>query len=414
MSRCMTMEGRKFESLECLRGFAALAVVAGHLLIGFAPLQSGQFEASVAEPMIGRLWFALFNGMAAVSFFFVLSGFVLTWAYFNSGDLGQVSRGLVKRWPRLAGACMLSTVASWLLFSFDAYYFAPAAELSGSPWLKDFGFAGLPADFQPHFWPALLQGGFFTFFRGDSYLNSSLWTMRPEIVGSAVVLCAAPILHHLRHSLAVIVVTILLALMLMKAQPHVPQFLAGAMLAKLLSRRRLAIPWWLALGMAGVAFWLFGFNEPRGAYAWVASYGLANKSLYPLFWVSASLLLIVAAIGCKQADRLLSGGWARLLGRLSFPIYLVHVPVICSLGAWTYIQTTPSLGVHAATTLTVFAVLIGTFACALVVGRFDQWWIAGVNRAVRALPLDHGRPLPAEAGPPGCRPAALGLAFSGK
>ena len=36
MNRCMTMEGRKFESLECLRGFAALAVVAGHLLIGFA------------------------------------------------------------------------------------------------------------------------------------------------------------------------------------------------------------------------------------------------------------------------------------------------------------------------------------------------------------------------------------------
>lgn len=383
-------EGHKIESLECMRGFAALSVVAWHLLIGFAPFQSGLFAASVANPIIGRLWFAPFNGSAAVSFFFVLSGFVLPWAYFNSGDLGQVSRGLLKRWPRLAGACTVSTLASWLLFSTGAYHFVPAAEISGSPWLKDFAYAGIPAGFQPHFWPSLLQGAFFTFFSGESYMNSSLWTMRPEIVGSIVVLGAAPVLHHLRQDLAVIFLTVLLALMFYKAQPHVPQFLAGMLLARLVAGRHLRIPGWLALCMGALAFWLFGFFGARGAYAWLAPFGLTRDFLYPVLWVPASLLMIVAAIGCPRLDRLLSGGWARQLGRLSFPIYLVHVPVLCSLGAWTYVQTMPSLGRPLATAVTVLAVLAGTLAAALLVGGFDRWWIARVNRTVRAVAPGRG------------------------
>ncbi len=383
-------EGRRIESLECLRGFAALSVVAWHLLIGFAPFQSGQFAASVPNPVIGRLWFAPFNGSAAVSFFFVLSGFVLPWAYFNSGDLGQVSRGLLKRWPRLAGACTLTTLGSWLLFASGAYHFVPAAEISGSPWLKDFAYAGLAPGFQPHFWPALLQGAFFTFFSGESYLNSSLWTMRPEIVGSIVVLGVAPVLRHLRHDLVAICLTVLLALMFYKAQPHVPQFLAGTLLARLLAGRPLFIPGWLALCMGALAFWLFGFFGARGAYAWLAPFGLGREFLFPVLWVPASLLLILAAIGCPRLDRLLSGGWARRLGQLSFPIYLVHVPVLCSLGAWTYVATIPGLGRPGATAVTVVAVLAGTLAAALLVGGFDRWWIARVNRAVRAVVPGNG------------------------
>lgn len=224
------MHGKRIGSLECLRGCAALVVVAWHLLIGFAPLESGQFQTSVPDPIIGRLWFALFNGSAAVTFFFVLSGFVLPWSYYHSGDTRLVAHSLLKRWPRLAGACMVATVFSWALFKIGAYHFTQAGTLTGSPWLADFGYAGLPSGFSPSFWPSLAQGAWRTFFDGQSNLDSSLWTMRPEIVGSLAVLGAAPLLYYVRSTYIAIGAAIVISGLMYHAEEHIPQFLAGALL----------------------------------------------------------------------------------------------------------------------------------------------------------------------------------------
>ena len=94
--------GRKDASLEALRGFAAIVVVFWHSMLAFYPAASGVFDFPLDQSLAGQPWFGLLNGRAAVGFFFVLSGFVLTRGYFQTNNDIAIARGAVKRWPRLA------------------------------------------------------------------------------------------------------------------------------------------------------------------------------------------------------------------------------------------------------------------------------------------------------------------------
>ena len=140
----------------------------------------------------------LVNGPAAVTFFFVLSGFVLTRRYFKTGDVTIIARSAVKRWPRLAGPVLLTVLASWALFAAGLYCFQNAAGIIGSPWLEKFAFA-YDTPFIPSFRDALEQGAFFTLFRGDCYYDSSLWTMRYELIGSFMAFGLALLLRPLEN-----------------------------------------------------------------------------------------------------------------------------------------------------------------------------------------------------------------------
>ena len=174
---------------------------------------------------------------AAVSFFFVLAGFVLTWQFFRTGHTGTVLRGVLKRWPRLGAPCVLATLLSWTLFRIGAYHFQQAAAISGSPWLAAFGNAGLIGEgFRTSLWDAFQQGAFETFFEGTSYYDSSLWTMRSEMVGSLFVLATAPILRCCTRPFVAAVLLLVLGVMIVSTFPHMPEFLAGLFLSWYLSR----------------------------------------------------------------------------------------------------------------------------------------------------------------------------------
>ena len=83
-----------------------------------------------------QFWFVAVHGAGAVAFFFVLSGFVLTRLSLTTGRTDILVRGLIKRWPRLAGPALIAVLGSWLLFAVDGYFYAPAAALSGSSWFR--------------------------------------------------------------------------------------------------------------------------------------------------------------------------------------------------------------------------------------------------------------------------------------
>src|SRR3974390_1554992 len=104
---------RKDYSLEALRGLASISVVFWHVMLGFFPERSGIFTALDHSNVINtQIWFGLIYGPAAVAFFFVLSGFVLTRSFLLSGDANQIFRNAIKRWPRLAFPVLIAVLLS--------------------------------------------------------------------------------------------------------------------------------------------------------------------------------------------------------------------------------------------------------------------------------------------------------------
>src|SRR5262249_3875095 len=169
---------KKDIALEAIRGGAALVVVVWHVCVGFFPFSlNGWWQGSPLNLFM--------NGQSAVQLFFVLSAYVLTRRYFESGNNCILLKGAVKRWPRLMRPVLLVVLASYMLFKLDLYQFGQAAAAVGSPLLIKFLSA---YDTKPeiHLWGALLQVSFFTFFAGEHFYDTPLWTMHPEFVGSFI------------------------------------------------------------------------------------------------------------------------------------------------------------------------------------------------------------------------------------
>jgi len=112
----MKEQERRVGYLDSARGLASLAVVFGHFILAFDPY--GTIAWVHYSPI-----HILYDGFAAVSFFFVLSGFILSSKYFNDAapilDLAAYSSYVVKRVFRIYPLyifLILASIALKLLF----------------------------------------------------------------------------------------------------------------------------------------------------------------------------------------------------------------------------------------------------------------------------------------------------------
>jgi peptidoglycan/LPS O-acetylase OafA/YrhL len=247
------------------------------------------------------------------------------------------------------------------------------------------GNALFPADFVPSVTGAVRQGSALTFFTGDNYYDPVLWTMQFEMAGSVVSLLLAPILLNAPRALGLIV-AILVAAGLYALDPRLVGFVVGTCFAwwlqepaPSLTPRQAALMITLSLLLLGIPW-----NGAVGDYAPLAMV-LPSNDVVPLLWDAGSCLLIGAVLGCRRIEALLSTRLAVLLGRISFPVYLVHFPILCSLGSWIYVRALVQYGNKVAVVAAVIATLAATLGGSLPLAAFDQWWVRRVKLVVAEL-----------------------------
>src|SRR5262249_28697906 len=150
------------------------------------------------------------------------------------------------------------------------------------------------------FWDALKEGSFLTFFRGDFYYNSSLWTMHPEFLGSLIAFGFAPILIEARKSSLVLTVALcgIVAVLagFVDVGGFVPSTLAafpiGVGLAALLPRD-FNIPSRVGYPALLIALYLLGFSgSSTGAYV-LLHYPTLTMRAGEVHIVGAAILIFV-------------------------------------------------------------------------------------------------------------------------
>ena len=383
----MVRESRKLIELEAVRGLAAIAVLVHHFMLGFTPRAHGLLFPSGPDTLLGTPAFALVNGSAMVVLFFVLSGFVLTVRPLETGRPRPLLLGAAKRWPRLALPVFVVSVISGVLAGQGWYVNAAASGATGSPWLGwFFTRSPMPGEVAG----AAVEGLVTTFLTGSSYYNSNLWTMRYEFLGSFLALgvAAACIALHGRTRLswgllaaAWIATTV--------ASPYYGCFVLGVAGARL----QAAAPGWtaragLALPLALIAFLLAGYHEslatnaPTGWYAVLDPLARPNPLLLRVVLHSAAAIIVIGLVTrVPWLRRVLSGRVGAILGALSFPIYLTHIVVICSLSSWLYLHLLATgLGHGAAIAATFVGTALATLLASIPLGLLDHWWVATLRR----------------------------------
>jgi len=136
----------------------------------------------------------------------------------------------------------------------------------------------------------------------------------------------------------------------------------------------------------GISF--LGYREPIGFYGFLDFLTPFNgETLRAYTAIIGAIFLMVSFIGYQPLRRLFDRPFSRYLGIMSFPIYLVHLILIFSLGSKIFVLAQDdnnygmSLVITALTLIPAIMVLAGIFAV------IDIRWIAFVNRAFQRIRL---------------------------
>jgi len=363
-------------SLEAVRGVASIAVFIWHFFTAFAPaliFQQGW--------ILGTPFYALVHGTAAVDMFFVLSAFVLTRRYFEKADGHLLVVSAAKRWFRLVPLVLISVLLSWAMFAFGLYRYEQAAQLTGSSWLASCGGLWTPA-VDGTFGDALWEGFIGAIVEGRTDYNSNLWTIHIEFVGSMIAFLFAWIVKKCRHSpWLLFVVTLLCGGAAALANQHYQAFIVGTLLAAHAPLfRKISGRVGLPLLMAG--FLILGYRAPIGFYSFMIGLReVPHDPLFILFSMLGSSLIIVACSGWHRLNRGMQGPISLWLGRLSFPLYVVHIILICSLGAAVFSALVVTRAdVLSGLIVTGLAVTTAALMLSVVLSVLDRWWVREINK----------------------------------
>lgn len=378
---------RRWDSLDALRGIAAFLVLTFHcsqLSSGFALRTNPLNAASWLEPWTWLKYTPLrllvSSGPPAVVLFFALSGFVLSLPFLRARRQPGYAEFAVKRvcriWPPFAYAVLVSAVLYALV--------QPSPIPALSAWFNEVLWTRpLSADY-------IARNLLMTGLHDDMTLDLVMWSLVHELRISLIF----PILFLLtrRWPAATLAASLLggvactaalagadaanLAMSLVDTGRFVALFVAGILIAGNMEAIRGAVgrlPSW-----AIPAAWIVGIGL-------LLAPGPSVFAYYNFVWGLGAVLLLAVVVGSPASDRVLSAPPLVWLGKVSYSLYLIHVPLLVAAVHLTYGRVPLAV--------TIPAVIVASLLCAELMHRFVELpsirlgrMLGGLRRPGGALP----------------------------
>ena len=366
-----------YELLDGLRGVAAILVLIYHIFEGFAFAESTNGEGS-------GLITTLNHGHIAVDFFFILSGFVISYAYDDRwGKMslgGFFKRRLIRLHPMLIMGAVVGVI-SFLLTGCQQW----SGEVTPISWVM---IALLLTIFMVPALPGLpyeVRGN------GEMFpLNGPMWSLFFEYIGNILY---ALVIRRLSTKLLAVLTAILGVL-------H-----AWIFVGDLSGYDSVGIGWTIDT----INFWgglvrmLFPFTmgmllartfkpcEVKGAF-WICSAmliavfavpyiaksgAISLNSLYEVVCIAVIFPFIVWLGACGKGGDNYTGRINNFLGELSYPLYIVHYPIMYIFYKWLIENRCYTLGdTLGLSALVVLSSVALAYACLKLYDEPVRRWLA--------------------------------------
>lgn len=310
----------RINALDGLRGWAALTIVAYHIVWE----TFGSAISGVHNPV-----FAIFlNRGLAVAIFFVLSGEALSVAYFKTRNEKSVVGSALKRYGRLTIPVAASSLIIFFIIVLRLNQNVQAGEIvNRSDWLGS-ALSGVPAS--PLYFLKWVLFGVYGEQKSGLSINPFLWTMHYELIGSMLVFVVLLAYRYVANPWLIILTTASVLAMVDEGYSNYSCFLFGIWIA---SARQSGFLQKLAeiknsqptsAVVIGVVAVVGGLKRLNGGFVWEHA-------------VCFAVPLMIAAAVNKQATSFLSSRVSVFLGKISFPIFLLQFPVIVSITSWAIV-----------------------------------------------------------------------------
>ena len=333
----------KLGFLDGVRGIAMMIVVFHHFGLAFFPainylnpekihLGNGEIELFIAKTPFNLF----FNGGFAVSIFFVLSGFVLSYKFHLTGSQQLLREYAAKRYFRLLLPVGGSIVLCYVLHLCGLFSAQSIGEITKSgEW-----FNGLFTDMKG---PKDFVSNIFldVFLNNDNRYNAVLWTITIEFLGSMLLFAFLALSAENRNS---VIIHILVAVVILVTDK---KFYAAFILGSLVSRlfvNGFSFPKGIkgsvlkiVLLAAGVYFSSF----PQGFHTQQSMWKILDwnwTSGYDLFHVIGAFCILFVICFDEHLRRFFALKPFLYLGKISFSFYLIHLAVMCSLGSSVFLH----------------------------------------------------------------------------
>jgi len=340
------MKSNKYLFLDGVRGWASFIVLLGHLTAGL-------FAFSI--PAYANLKL-LSDGSFAVLVFFVLSGLVLSSSHLETKE--KVLLSVISRYFRLVFPILITSGIAYILLKegfmlnheVGSYIEATTGLVKHKEWIGNF------YSFIPDFLSYLKFAFYDVFFQyqGSLSYNPPLWTMSRELIGSYLIYIYIYFFHHSKKSY---LRSSCIGLALLLIKNTIGCFMLGYIAARI-------------------------FND----YLWVKKYMVVNYLSVLVFAISLFIMnyarpdngaivgilafIIILSIGFSDSLRkIFESKISSFLGQISFKLYLIHIPIICSLTSYFYLHTfIPAINkIVAANVIILATILICIFSAFLLI-----------------------------------------------
>lgn len=364
----------RFEYLDSLRGLAALSVVLSHFFGAY------NIEARVSWIGVIPLHHLVYDGYAAVSFFFVLSGFILSYKLFGNTDTIKPIEFAVARLFRIYPPFLFVFFCSVAFSTFCAAWADTIP--TQTDWVQGFWKTSLVVK------NVVRQALFKTSISGEAYYVPQGWTLGVELILSMFIPFLVVVSEKGKSWLVLFVVMLMTVF---NVSIFIVHFALGLLLAhniktiKALWARSKGLYRWTALLMGIV---LYGCRYTMPCY--VRCFVDANV---PVAWTDfaiwmltgvGSFLIICVAVCSVRMQKVLMANTLRFLGQISYSIYLVHFMVLLAIvpGAMLLANQYGIMSESKVLLIGAFALITTTIGCSYITRRFVEEPSIEVGRMV--------------------------------
>lgn len=332
----------RVDFLDGIRGWASFVVLLEHILMSFLVLTTPFLKydrerlmadissSNYLDILCGIFIKFITYGRLSVLIFFVLSGYALSVGQLNL-EKRKLALATTSRYFRLLIPILITSLIAYALLKLDLMFNLEVATTpeKSSNWLGTFYKfdASIKDVIKFSFYDV-----FFKYDNGKSY-NSNLWTMPIEIIGSFMIYTYLGIYRSTEKINWKVILPSSIGLFIFK--PLYSCFLIGYIIAEINKKYDgdylFGI---LKTNKIEIFFLLIFFTS-----AILSSYFRGNDYVTCLF---ASFIVISVSFS-KNLKSFFSNGLSSYLGRISFPLYLIQIPIICSLSSFLYLKL-PAFG----------------------------------------------------------------------
>lgn len=359
-------EPQKLDYIDGLKVLACLMIFNFHFInafyCGIYSLNPADFHVPGLEYALGSTPLNLImGGKFGVRIFMTISGFFVGYRFFTTGNEKSLTNGAVKKYFRLIFPIILVNIAIYFLMLSGCFKNAEASAISGCA-----VFFGNYNQFSPNLMDALKEAIVGCFITGANQYNGPLWFIYYEFFGTLLVAGILSLFGKYKSRYVVYVITSVLVI----RSDFLP-FLLGCVVCDLTYSnikwvKKLTEQKWLMWIVLVLGVFLGSFPPIGERYEGTIYQFFPAKVL--LFYILGASMVLFALLHLEAPRKILGNKAFIWFNKSSYGFYLLHFPVLCTLGCGLFLVLHDKMNYHVAT----FIVYVVSF----VVTTFLAWLIA--------------------------------------